>query len=187
MTLPVETFLARFLQHVLPRGFHKIRWYGLRSSREHDEGRARDHRSDPRGPTLLGVRGAAAFVSSSALHPHGHPHRDPFPIRSLPMGPLRPCPGLCRPAVLHPVPSDARPQLRTRPADHANILVDRSIRGAVSFPPPSSASLSRVIPLSRPAPFHSKSRSQRLAGSYRRIAFNTRFLPRLRARIFTSF
>ena len=31
MTLPVHTFLARFLQHVLPRGFAKIRYYGLLS------------------------------------------------------------------------------------------------------------------------------------------------------------
>jgi hypothetical protein len=27
-TLPVEAFLHRFLQHVLPRGFVKIRYYG---------------------------------------------------------------------------------------------------------------------------------------------------------------
>ena len=31
VTLPVHTFLARFLQHVLPRGFTKIRYYGLLS------------------------------------------------------------------------------------------------------------------------------------------------------------
>ena len=30
-TLPVQHFLARFLQHVLPRGFTKIRSYGLLS------------------------------------------------------------------------------------------------------------------------------------------------------------
>lgn len=29
MTLPALEFLRRFLQHVLPRGFHKIRYYGL--------------------------------------------------------------------------------------------------------------------------------------------------------------
>lgn len=40
--LPVNTFLARFLQHVLPRGFTKIRWYGLLSpSRRKDLERAR--------------------------------------------------------------------------------------------------------------------------------------------------
>lgn len=29
MTLPALEFLRRFLQHVLPRGFHKVRYYGL--------------------------------------------------------------------------------------------------------------------------------------------------------------
>ena len=32
LTLPVHAFLARFLQHVLPKGFPKIRSYGLLSS-----------------------------------------------------------------------------------------------------------------------------------------------------------
>ena len=31
LTLAVDTFLTRFLQHVLPRGFTKIRWFGLLS------------------------------------------------------------------------------------------------------------------------------------------------------------
>ena len=31
MTLPAVEFLRRFLQHVLPRGFHKVRYYGLLS------------------------------------------------------------------------------------------------------------------------------------------------------------
>ena len=29
MTLPVEEFMRRFLLHVLPHGFHRIRHYGL--------------------------------------------------------------------------------------------------------------------------------------------------------------
>jgi hypothetical protein len=29
MTLPAEEFIRRFLQHVLPAGFHKVRYYGL--------------------------------------------------------------------------------------------------------------------------------------------------------------
>lgn len=29
MTLPVMEFMRRFLQHVLPAGFHKVRYYGL--------------------------------------------------------------------------------------------------------------------------------------------------------------
>jgi hypothetical protein len=31
-TLPVEEFIRRFLQHVLPAGFQKVRYYGLFSS-----------------------------------------------------------------------------------------------------------------------------------------------------------
>ncbi|MBA4073321.1 MAG: IS91 family transposase, partial [Gemmatimonas sp.] len=31
LTLPVDAFITRFLQHVLPRGFTKIRYYGLLS------------------------------------------------------------------------------------------------------------------------------------------------------------
>jgi hypothetical protein len=34
MTLPAEEFLRRFLQHVLPKGFHKVRYYGLLSPRK---------------------------------------------------------------------------------------------------------------------------------------------------------
>ena len=33
MTLPVLEFLRRFLQHVLPRGLHKVRHYGFLSRR----------------------------------------------------------------------------------------------------------------------------------------------------------
>jgi hypothetical protein len=29
MTLPAREFIRRFLQHVLPKGFHKVRYYGL--------------------------------------------------------------------------------------------------------------------------------------------------------------
>jgi hypothetical protein len=29
MTLSADEFLRRFLQHVLPRGFHKVRYYGI--------------------------------------------------------------------------------------------------------------------------------------------------------------
>ncbi len=28
-TLPVEKFIRRFLQHILPKGFKKVRYYGL--------------------------------------------------------------------------------------------------------------------------------------------------------------
>ena len=39
--LPGEEFLRRFLQHVLPRGFHKVRYYGLwHPSKRHQSDRA---------------------------------------------------------------------------------------------------------------------------------------------------
>jgi len=34
LTLPAEEFMRRFLQHVLPRGFQKVRYYGWLSSRQ---------------------------------------------------------------------------------------------------------------------------------------------------------
>ena len=34
MTLPAEEFIRRFLQHVLPRGFHNVHYYGLLSPRK---------------------------------------------------------------------------------------------------------------------------------------------------------
>lgn len=37
MTLPAQDFIARFLQHVLPRGFSKIRYYGLLSPAATDD------------------------------------------------------------------------------------------------------------------------------------------------------
>jgi len=32
LAVPVDDFLTRFLHHVLPRGFTKVRWYGLLSA-----------------------------------------------------------------------------------------------------------------------------------------------------------
>ena len=32
MTLPIHEFIRRFLMHVLPAGFHRIRYYGLLAS-----------------------------------------------------------------------------------------------------------------------------------------------------------
>lgn len=56
VTLPVDSFLSRFLQHVLPRGFTKVRWYGLLSpGRRADLERARG---------LLASHGIASAPSS---------------------------------------------------------------------------------------------------------------------------
>ena len=67
VTLPVDTFVARFLQHVLPRGFTKVRYYGLLSpTGRTDLERARQ---------LLELHAAAASANTSrevTLHDGGH-------------------------------------------------------------------------------------------------------------------
>lgn len=67
VTLPVDTFIARFLQHVLPRGFTKVRYYGLLSpTGRTDLERARQ---------LLELHAAAASANTSrevTLHDGGH-------------------------------------------------------------------------------------------------------------------
>ena len=65
ITLPVHAFLARFLQHVLPRGFAKIRSYGLLSpSRRCDLERARH---------LLHLHSARQTPSANNAHVGTHP------------------------------------------------------------------------------------------------------------------
>ena len=60
MTLGADEFLRRFLQHVLPRGFQKVRYYGFASPN------ARHFAGDPVGLTTQGsgVRGRRARLSS---------------------------------------------------------------------------------------------------------------------------
>ena len=68
LTLPVAAFLARFLHHVLPRGFAKIRAYGLLSaSRAADLARARG---------LLDLE-AARTAFATADPPHDPPPTSP--------------------------------------------------------------------------------------------------------------
>jgi len=54
MTLPVEEFMRRFLLHVLPRGFHRIRHYGLlgNASRVENLARARELLAAPASPLI---------------------------------------------------------------------------------------------------------------------------------------
>ena len=52
LTVPVDDFLTRFLHHVLPRGFTKVRWYGLLSAgRRADLERARTLLASHHPPT----------------------------------------------------------------------------------------------------------------------------------------
>ena len=67
MTLPADEFLRRFLLHVLPDGFHRIRHYGLLASgqRAANVRRAREligSAQDPGPPVNASLAPAAAVV-----------------------------------------------------------------------------------------------------------------------------
>jgi len=68
MTLATDEFIRRFLIHVLPRGFHRIRHYGLLASSTHKDAMALARR-------LLGV--AAPIKEPEPDEPTDH--RPPCP------------------------------------------------------------------------------------------------------------
>ena len=77
MTLSPDEFIRRFLLHVLPKGFHRIRHYGLLASagRKANVARAREL---PMDQTTSGQRHSAARSAYAMPMPrrsHGH-HRD---------------------------------------------------------------------------------------------------------------
>lgn len=78
MSLPAAEFIRRFLMHVLPKGFHRIRHYGLlaNGNRAANIERARE---------LLGVNAAAM---DSADDPGDEASADPDGLNTLP----QPCP-----------------------------------------------------------------------------------------------
>ena len=69
MTLPAHEFIRRFLQHILPQGFHKVRYYGLWSP---------VHR-----PVLhqlqLCLAGQAPPPPPESPEPESHPHTSKSP------------------------------------------------------------------------------------------------------------
>jgi Putative transposase len=71
MTLATGEFIRRFLMHVLPSGFHRIRHYGLFASGVRIQNITRAHellsRPLPGAETFLGPRPA-----SETLHRNGH-------------------------------------------------------------------------------------------------------------------
>ena len=76
VTLPVDAFLARFLQHILPRGLTKIRWYGLLSpSRRPALERARQvlARHAPARPPLTVTSNAEPPSGPTITPPDGSP------------------------------------------------------------------------------------------------------------------
>src|SRR5204862_8068817 len=61
LTLSAEEFLRRFVQHVLPKGFMKIRHYGLLASRRRE---ARLHKARQLLMPLLAAQGMQTDTSS---------------------------------------------------------------------------------------------------------------------------
>ena len=73
VTLPVDAFLTRFLQHTLPRGLTKIRWYGLLSpGRRRALERAREllahHRPSP--AAVVGTIGTEPRSVATTIRTH---------------------------------------------------------------------------------------------------------------------
>ena len=72
MTLPTHEFIRRFLMHVLPAGFHRIRYYGLLASGQRAENvaRARELLAPPIIPVdAIKAASANAAESSNAAEP----------------------------------------------------------------------------------------------------------------------
>ena len=56
MTLATDEFIRRFLSHVLPKGFHRIRHYGLfagQNRRQHRAGARTARRAAQAEPAML--------------------------------------------------------------------------------------------------------------------------------------
>ena len=74
MTLPTHEFIRRFLIHVLPAGFHRIRYYGLLASgkRAENVARARELLTPPIIPV-----DAIKAISTSSIEPQTANHSCP--------------------------------------------------------------------------------------------------------------
>jgi len=85
MTLPVQEFMRRFLLHVLPRGFHRIRHYGLlaNAARLENLARARELLAAPTSPLIVVSVVAGEDVAADS-----------------PAEPPRPCPCCGAPMVI---------------------------------------------------------------------------------------
>ena len=97
MTLAIDEFIRRFLIHVLPTGFHRIRHYGLfaNGGRAENLARARELLGVPlkaehkrRGNRLRSKR-ARALASMPVLR-RPHDHRRDVPTRRIPSLGARP-------------------------------------------------------------------------------------------------
>jgi len=72
-TLPAERFIARFLQHVLPRGFQKVRTYGLLHPKQRRLLAIVKKQLEPHSPQTV----------EPSLHPHSTRHLPPQPTPLL--------------------------------------------------------------------------------------------------------
>jgi Putative transposase len=68
MTLPTHAFIRRFLMHVLPAGFHRIRYYGLLASGQRAKNVARAR--ELLAPPIIAVDAIKAISPSAADSPN---------------------------------------------------------------------------------------------------------------------
>jgi hypothetical protein len=83
-TLDAVSFIGRFLQHVLPQGFAKVRHYGLFSPSRHD----------------LLAQAREQLIAASASPPPARVPIDPAPVPAPEISPRLRCPA-CGIGVLH--------------------------------------------------------------------------------------
>ena len=86
MTLDTHEFIRRFLMHVLPQGFHRIRYYGLLTSqsRARNIARARELLAVPLIP-IDTIKAANPEASTSAQPEEPKAHEHPCPCCGSPM------------------------------------------------------------------------------------------------------
>ena len=68
MTLPTHEFIRRFLMHVLPAGFHRIRYYGLLASGQRADNVARARQL--LAPPIISVDAIKAISPNAADSPN---------------------------------------------------------------------------------------------------------------------
>ena len=83
-TLPAEEFIRRFLQHVLPKGFVKVRYYGFLASGCRKR--------------LASIRQQLDNGAEAELHTEDHPADDPVP------SPIWLCPSCGQVMQRRPIP-----------------------------------------------------------------------------------
>ena len=91
MTLPAEEFLRRFLLHVLPRGFMRIRHYGILANCQRDPKltRCRELLRGPAGPSPASQTEADPAAPTGAMDPAARPPAPPALLCPTCGGPLR--------------------------------------------------------------------------------------------------